>query len=68
MRKLALATRSAHPLLVVEPLGRHVGHHYGLQRTDIDSDLHRGRHAQYVDAVTKRMLTGGGSIASLNSR
>ena len=46
----------ADALLVVEPHRRHVGHHHGQQRADVDARLHRRGDAQQIDVVGERLL------------
>ena len=47
----AAPPRAADALLVVEAHRRHVRHHDGEQRADIDAGLHRRRHAQEIDRI-----------------
>ena len=42
---------SPNPLLVVEPLGRHVGHHHCKERSDIHAGFHGRRDAEQVDRI-----------------
>lgn len=50
------ATGSAHPLLVVEPGGGHVGHQHDGERADVDTGLHGGGHREDVKSVGARVL------------
>ena len=57
--RLPRTAGAADSLLVVEPLRRHVAHQDGLQRSDVDADLHRGGDAEHVefarDVVFRRL-------------
>ena len=58
--RLALAAGAADALLVVEALRRHVRHHHGAQRADVDADLHRGGDAEDVDPLRRARSRSGG--------
>ena len=47
-------SRPPDPLLIVEPLRRHVGEEDGIERADIDAGLHGRRYAEQVNAVETR--------------
>src|SRR5262245_52210411 len=53
---LAESASATHALLVVEALRRHVRHHDGLKRADVDAHFHRRGDAQYIDGVSERIL------------
>src|SRR5207247_8497863 len=55
---LSLAACAAYPLLVVKALRRHVRHHDGAQRADVDADLHRRSDAEHVDPLDELDLVG----------
>ena len=48
----APSSGSAYPLLVVEPLGRHVGESDRVERPDVDACLHRGGDAEDIDSLS----------------
>ena len=48
-KRLAASAGTSDALLIVEALGRHVRLIHGLQRTDVDPDLHRRGHGQEID-------------------
>ena len=72
---LASAARPANPLLVVEPLRRHVRHHHKLECPDVDPHFHGGSNAEDIDslrlldlAVDERALEESLSTALLGQR
>jgi hypothetical protein len=49
---LASSTCAPDPLLVVEALGRHVGHDHALQGANVDAHLHRGGDTEHIDTAS----------------
>ncbi len=49
-------------MLIVEAAGRHVRHHDGVQRADVDPRLHGRGDAEEVNAVDQRKFVGDEDI------
>ena len=54
---LAHATGATDTLLVVETLGRNIGHHHRAQRANVYANFHRCCHAEHIDAVACGVLS-----------
>src|SRR5690349_19937599 len=53
---LARTSGTTHPLLIVEPLGRHVRHQCATQLPDVNADLHCGRYRKDIEFAREAVL------------